>query len=70
MDETGLECNFDLIKNKFGDICYVREIIIRNFPQQKLMDLFMKMNYKDCILLECLTDGEDKVNAIKEKNLV
>ena len=31
---------------------------------------FMKMNYKDCILLECLTDAEDKVDAIKEKNLV
>jgi len=31
---------------------------------------FMKMNYKDCILLECLTEAEDKVDAIKEKNLV
>jgi hypothetical protein len=30
----------------------------------------MKMNYKACILLECLTEAEDKVDAIKEKNLV
>jgi len=31
---------------------------------------FMKMNCKGCILLECLIDAEDKVDAIKEKNLV
>jgi hypothetical protein len=30
----------------------------------------MKMNYKGCFLLECLTGAEDKVDAIKEKNLV
>jgi hypothetical protein len=41
-----------------------------NLSTSEIDGFFMKMNYKGCILLECLTGAEDKVDAIKEKNLV
>ncbi len=34
------------------------------------MDLFVKMDYKGWILLECRTDPEDKVAALKEQRKV
>ena len=70
LDGNGLEYNFNLVKNKFGDICHVREMNIGNYPYQQLMDLFVKMDYKGWILLECRTDPADKVAALKEQNLV
>ncbi|MDO8952272.1 MAG: TIM barrel protein [Draconibacterium sp.] len=70
LDGNGLEFNFNLVKNKFGDICHVREMNIGNYPYQQLMDLFVKMDYKGWILLECRTDPADKVAALTEQNLV
>jgi sugar phosphate isomerase/epimerase len=65
LDGNGLEYNFNLVKNKFGDICHVREMNIGDYPYQQLMELFVKMDYKGWILLECRTDPADKVAALK-----
>ncbi len=70
LDGNGLEYNFNLVKNKFGDICHVREMNIGNYPYQQLMDLFVKIDYKGWILLECRTDPADKVSALKEQREV
>ncbi len=70
LDGNGLEYNFNLVKNKFGDICHVREMNIGNYPYQQLMDLFVKIDYKGWILLECRTDPADKVAALKEQREV
>lgn len=66
----GLEYNFNLVKNRLGDICHVREMNIGNYPYQQLMDMFVKMDYKGWILLECRTDPGDKVAALKEQREV
>jgi sugar phosphate isomerase/epimerase len=66
----GLEYNFNLVKNRLGDICHVREMNIGNYPYQQLMDMFVKMDYKGWILLECRTDPADKVAALKEQREV
>jgi len=66
----GLEYNFNLVKDKFGDICHVREMNIGDYPYQKLMNLFVQMDYKGWILLECRTDPQDKVAALKEQREV
>lgn len=34
------------------------------------MDLFVKMDYKGWILLECRTDSDDKIAALKEQREV
>jgi sugar phosphate isomerase/epimerase len=70
LDGNGLEYNFNLVKNKFGDICHVRELNLGEYPYQQLMDLFVKMDYKGWILLECRTDPADKVAALKEQREV
>jgi len=66
----GLEYNFNLIKDRFGDTCHVRELNDKSYPYQELMDLFVKMDYKGWILLECRTDPEDKVEALKEQRKI
>lgn len=66
----GLEYNFNLVKDRFGDICHVRELNIGDYPYQQLMDLFVSIDYQGWILLECRTDPADKVAALKEQRQV
>lgn len=70
LDGKGLEYNFNLVKDKFGDICHVREMNLGDYPYQHLMDLFVAMDYKGWILLECRTDPADKVAAMIEQREV
>lgn len=70
LDGQGLEYNFNLVKDRFGDICHVREMNVGDYPYQQLMDLFVEMDYKGWILLECRTDPADKVAALKEQRQV
>ncbi|QGY43365.1 TIM barrel protein [Maribellus comscasis] len=70
LDGQGLEYNFNLVKEKFGDICHVRELNVGDYPYQQLMDLFVKIDYPGWILLECRTDPADKVAAMKEQRQV
>ncbi len=66
----GLEYNFNLVKDRFGDTVHVREMNMGDYPYQELMKLFVKMNYKGWILLECRTDPADKVQAMIEQRKV
>lgn len=66
----GLEYNFNLLKDRLGDITHVRELNVGNYPYQQLMDLFVQMDYKGWILLECRTNPDDKVAALKEQRQV
>ena len=66
----GLEYNFNLVKDKFGDTCHVREFNVGDYPYQQLMDLFVGIDYNGWILLECRTDPADKVAALKEQKEV
>jgi sugar phosphate isomerase/epimerase len=63
----GLEYNFNLVKDRFGDTVHVRELDSPDYPYQKLMNLFKDINYKGWILLECRTDPKDKVAALIEQ---
>ncbi len=60
----GIEANFNLLKDRFGDICHVRELDDPAYPYQKLMNLFAEIHYKGWILLECRTNPADKVQAL------
>ncbi len=63
----GLEANFNMVKDRFGDTVHVRELNIGEYPYQKLFDLFAGMNYKGWILLEARTKPADRVAAMKEQ---
>ncbi len=70
LDGQGLVYNFNLVKDRFGDTCHVRELNVGSYPYQQLMDLLVNMDYNGWILLECRTDPADKVAALKEQNKV
>ncbi len=66
----GLEYNFNLVKDRFGDIAHVREMNMGNYPYADLMKLFLEMNYGGWILLEARTNPADKVAAMIEQREV
>lgn len=66
----GLEYNFNLVKDRLSDIVHVREMNMGDYPYAELMKLFKKNDYDGWILLECRTDPEDKVAAMKEQRKV
>ncbi|MBN1126662.1 MAG: sugar phosphate isomerase/epimerase [Sedimentisphaerales bacterium] len=70
LKEPGLEYNFNLVRKRFGKTVHVRELNIGDYPYQKLMDLFVKMNYKGWILLEARTKPKDRIAALVEQRLV
>jgi len=70
LNGEGLEYNFNLVKDRFGDTVHVRELNVGDYPYQQLMGLFVKMDYKGWILLECRTNPEDRVAALKEQKKV
>jgi hypothetical protein len=63
----GLEYNFNLVKNRFGDTAHVRELNIGDYPYQELMNLFVKIDYPGWILLEFRTNPKDRVAAMIEQ---
>ncbi len=67
LEGEGLEYNFNLVKDRFGDTVHVRELNIGDYPYQQLINLFVKMDYKGWILLEARTAPEDRVAALKEQ---
>lgn len=66
----GLEYNFNLVKDRFGDIVHVRELNIGDYPYQQLMKLFVRMDYKGWILLEARTKPQDRVKALAHQRRV
>jgi len=67
LEGEGLEYNFNLVKDRFGDIAHIRELNTESYPYQQLIDLFVKMDYKGWLLLECSSKPEDTVAAMKEQ---
>ncbi len=70
LEGEGLEHNFNLVKDRFGATAHVRELNLRDYPYQQLMNLFVKMDYAGWILLECRTNPEDRVAAMIEQRKV
>lgn len=67
LNGNGLEANFNLLKDRFGDTCHVRELDDHDYPYQTLINLLMKMQYKGWVLLECRTDPPDIRKALLQQ---
>jgi sugar phosphate isomerase/epimerase len=67
LEGEGLEHNFNLVKDRFGDTVHIRELNVGDYPYQKLMNLFVQMDYAGWILLEARTNPDDRVAALKEQ---
>lgn len=70
LDGQGLEYNFNLVKDRLIDTVHVREMNLGDYPYAELMNLFKEIDYSGWILLECRTEQEDKVAAMKEQRKV
>ena len=66
----GLEHNFNMVKKRFSTIVHAREFNIGDYPYQKLIDLFVAMDYKGWILLEARTKPKDRIAALIEQREV
>ncbi|MEM8734033.1 MAG: TIM barrel protein [Planctomycetota bacterium] len=67
LEGDGLEANFEMVKERFGDTVHIREMNVGEYPYPKLMDLFKMMDYEGWILLEARTNPADKVKALIEQ---
>jgi len=70
LEGKGLEYNFNLIKDRFGDTAHVRELNLGSYPYQELMNLFVKMDYAGWILLEARTNPTDRIKALNEQRKI
>ena len=66
----GLEYNFNLVKDRFGDTLHARELNIGPYPYQELMNLLVEMDYGGWVLLEARTEPKDRVKALIEQRQV
>ncbi len=70
LNGKGFQHNFDLVKNRFGATCHVRELDRTDYPYQQLLNNLVKMKYAGWVLLECHTNPADKVASMKEQRTV
>jgi len=66
----GLEYNFNLVKDHFGDTLHVRELNIGSYPYEELMKLLVDMEYAGWVLLEARTKPEDRIKALVEQRQI
>lgn len=66
----GLEYNFNLVKDRLSQTTHVRELNIGDYPYQKLIDLFVEMDYTGWVLLEARTKPKDRVIALADQRKV
>lgn len=60
----GLEKNFELVRNRFGQTCHVRALDSKDYPFDQLIKLLVKSNYQGWVLLEAADKVDDRVAAL------
>ncbi len=63
----GLEANFNMVKDRFGDTVHIRELNDGDYPYPELMKMFTDIDYQGWILLEARVEPKDKVAALVEQ---
>jgi len=63
----GLEANFDMVRDRFGDTLHVRELDSTDYPYPRLFELLKASGYEGWILLEARTEPSDRVEAMKHQ---
>jgi sugar phosphate isomerase/epimerase len=70
LEGRGLEYNFNLVKDRFGDTVHVWDLNVGRYPYEDLAGLFVKMDYDGWILLEARGNPKDRVAALLEQRLL
>ena len=64
---AGLEANFNMVKDRFGDTVHIRELNVGDYPYAQLIKLFKGIRYNGRLLLEARTEPQDKIQAMAEQ---
>ena len=70
LNGKGFASNFDLVKDRFGATCHMRELDRTDYPYPELIANLVKMNYTGWVLLECHTNPDDKVGSMRAQRAV
>lgn len=70
LNGKGFDYNFNLVKDRFGATCHVRELDRTDYPYQALLAGLVRMKYTGWVLLECHTNPADKVTSMREQREV
>jgi sugar phosphate isomerase/epimerase len=63
----GLEKNFQLVADRFGETCHVHELESESYPYRQLFALLQGINYQGWVLLEAGNPPEDRTLALKNQ---
>ena len=63
----GLEANFRLVRERFGDTLHVRALTAEDYPWQQLFNLLVETEYAGWVLLEAGGKPDDRVAALREQ---
>lgn len=64
----GLEHNFKLVRERFGETCHIHELNDPKYPYQQLIDLLVRSDYNGWLLLEAGSKPADRVAALAEQS--
>ncbi len=67
LNEPGLEYNFGLVRDYFGDTVHIRELNSPEYPYKQLFELLVKSEFTGWILLEARTDPTDRISALRHQ---
>ncbi len=52
LEPPGLEHNFNLVKDRFGETCHIHRMEQKDYPHQKLIDLYVGLDWNGWMMLE------------------
>lgn len=52
LEDPGLEFNFNLVKDRLGQTCHIHRMESESYPFQKLIDLYVGIDYEGWMMLE------------------
>ena len=67
LEGAGLEANFRLVRDRFGDTCHVRELDDEKYPFSQLIGLLYETDYTGWVLLEASSKPADRVAALQQQ---
>ena len=70
LNGNGFQANFNLVSNRLGATCHVRELDRTDYPYQELLTNLANVNYTGWVLLECHTNPADKLASMKAQRVV
>jgi sugar phosphate isomerase/epimerase len=65
--EPGIEANFKMVRERFGETLHVRELDSKDYPYPELMNMLIASHYSGWVLLEARADPTDKFGAMKQQ---